>query len=186
MAFTGSLARFGGVGTAPRAIKPYPLLPPAGAWETVDDDVMGGRSHSRVTVADGSLCFTGTVSTENGGGFASIRAPLAAGLDGARALRLMVRGDGRRYQLRLRADRDSRSLAYRHVFDTDGSRQTLLIPLADLEPVFRGRSVTPVDGFVPGDMHLVGFMTAQRTPGDFRLEIESCDAIAEWHDVCSS
>lgn len=40
-------------------------------WGSLDDVVMGGVSHSRVNMADGVLVFSGMLSTDNSGGFAS-------------------------------------------------------------------------------------------------------------------
>ncbi|MGB6108218.1 MAG: CIA30 family protein, partial [Mycobacterium sp.] len=44
-------------------------------WTTVNDPVMGGRSTSSVTFGDGGLVFSGAISLENNGGFASARGP---------------------------------------------------------------------------------------------------------------
>ncbi len=44
-------------------------------WTTVNDPVMGGRSTSAVTFGNGGLVFSGTLSLENNGGFASARGP---------------------------------------------------------------------------------------------------------------
>lgn len=44
-------------------------------WRIVNDTVMGGRSQSSVTdIDDGLLRFSGLISLENQGGFASTRA----------------------------------------------------------------------------------------------------------------
>lgn len=46
------------------------------AWAPIDDRIMGGVSQSRLSFhADGYAVFAGTVSMENGGGFASVRHP---------------------------------------------------------------------------------------------------------------
>ncbi len=42
-------------------------------WTTVNDPVMGGMSNSRITYGDGGLVFSGNISLENNGGFASAR-----------------------------------------------------------------------------------------------------------------
>ena len=49
----------------------------AGDWFVVDDGVMGGRSQGQVGLSEeGHGIFQGTVSLENNGGFASVRAVL--------------------------------------------------------------------------------------------------------------
>ncbi|MEQ8857571.1 MAG: CIA30 family protein [Pseudomonadales bacterium] len=151
------------------------VLPAAAAtWETVDDGVMGGRSSSHMHGSDGGLRFEGTVSLANGGGFASVRAPLGVRLGDARGLALEVRGDGRRYQLRLRADGESRSIAWRCIFATSADWQTVTLAFSDFEPVFRGRRVADAPCLDPRQMQLIGFMTADKAPGPFRLEIRCC------------
>jgi NADH dehydrogenase [ubiquinone] 1 alpha subcomplex assembly factor 1 len=50
-------------------------------WQVVNDGVMGGRSAGYVAVAEGRLRFTGTLVTQ-GGGFTSVRAPMAVDLGG--------------------------------------------------------------------------------------------------------
>ena len=42
-------------------------------WPSIDDTVMGGRSASEMRIDAGTAAFTGNVSLENGGGFASVR-----------------------------------------------------------------------------------------------------------------
>ena len=47
----------------------------ADQWVVINDGVMGGRSESQVVYSDEALLFTGNLSLENNGGFASVRAP---------------------------------------------------------------------------------------------------------------
>jgi len=44
--------------------------------QVINDDVMGGRSRSKLLRTDTGLMFEGDLSLANGGGFASFRAPL--------------------------------------------------------------------------------------------------------------
>jgi len=154
------------------------LLPPrAEDWEVVNDDVMGGCSTAEMVAVEEHLRFRGAVSLANGGGFASVRAPLVARLDGARGLHLQVRGDGRRYQVRLRADTRSDTVAWRHVFATDGDWQTISLDLTGFEPVIRGRRVEPAQPLTAADMVWIGFMTADKRAGEFELDIGTCAPI---------
>src|SRR5512143_1635672 len=78
----------------------------AGAWESIGDRVMGGRSTGTFTSTPGGpAVFLGEISLENGGGFASVRsAPGAFDLSRHHGLVLEVRGDGRSYKLSIRTD----------------------------------------------------------------------------------
>ncbi|HBG97580.1 MAG: CIA30 family protein [Rhodobacteraceae bacterium] len=77
-------------------------------WSFLADTVMGGvsRGQARLESAGGVsfVRLTGTVSTENRGGFIQVRAPLPDGIPAdAAGLRLRVRGNGERYFVHLRA-----------------------------------------------------------------------------------
>lgn len=74
-------------------------------WTTVNDPVMGGQSTSRITFGDGGLVFSGSVSLENNGGFASARSPqdpdIGRRATGAKSLRVRALGDGKTYVLKV-------------------------------------------------------------------------------------
>lgn len=143
-------------------------------WTLVNDDVMGGRSTSRLTVTEaGTGVFSGRVSLENNGGFASTRAAVAApDLSGHRGVVLRVRGDGRRYQLRFRMNASSRGLAYKADFDTRADTwQEIFIPFGDFQATFRGYCPPGAPPLEPGRIRQIGFLIADGKAGPFRLEV---------------
>ncbi|MEW9920186.1 CIA30 family protein [Marimonas sp. MJW-29] len=80
---------------------------PETRWRFFSDQVMGGVSTGKVTfLSEGGLNFarmTGTVSTENRGGFIQMRLDLdAPPPDGATGVVLRVRGNDQRYFVHLR------------------------------------------------------------------------------------
>lgn len=143
-------------------------------WQAIADGVMGGLSTGNMQQADdGSLRFAGEISLANNGGFASARRALDTDLTGLRALLLEVRGDGRRYQCRLREDDDSNSAAWSASFSTGDDWQTVQLPLSAFKPVFRGRPVAGAGPLDPAKIRLLGLMLADRLEGPFRLDIRS-------------
>jgi monofunctional biosynthetic peptidoglycan transglycosylase len=142
-----------------------------GPWEIVNDGVMGGRSTSSAEAFGDGLRFRGHLSLENNGGFASTRRSVTDVAPDTIAVRLEVRGDGRRYQLRLRQDRRSDGIAWRSAFDTSEHWTEIELPLADFEPVFRGRSVPDAGAIRPEAITLLGFMLADGKPGAFALDV---------------
>ena len=81
--------------------------PTADNWRFISDQVMGGVSQGRagVEAAGGEtfLRLTGTVSTENRGGFLQARRDLPNGLPAdTNGFALRARGDGQQYFLHLR------------------------------------------------------------------------------------
>jgi monofunctional biosynthetic peptidoglycan transglycosylase len=152
-------------------------------WQVINDGVMGGRSSSEVIVNPAGpllqgLLFRGQISLENNGGFASARCRFTQGFAGTSAFRLVVRGDGRNYQFRLRADERPGSIAWQAVFSTDGSRRQLIdIPLDAFDPVFRGRRMEQAGKLEPAEMYWLGFMLADRRPGNFAIEVHRIEAM---------
>jgi len=72
-------------------------------WASITDTVMGGVSIAELEFSpEGLLTFSGRVSLENNGGFASVRTQSAQiDLSAYKGLLLKVRGDGKRYSLNL-------------------------------------------------------------------------------------
>lgn len=151
----------------------------AEAWRSIDDRVMGGLSGSRMEGLNGSLCFSGEISLENNGGFASVRRPIEAGLSGARAVRLALRGDGRRYQLRLRMDDQFDGVAWSADFDSSPDWAEVEIPIGAFKPVFRGRPVPGAGGLDPGRIRQLGLMTVGQGEGPFRLEVRAIQFVMD-------
>jgi monofunctional biosynthetic peptidoglycan transglycosylase len=156
--------------------------PKAGDWFVVNDGVMGGLSSSTMELsAEGTGVFAGRLSLENNGGFASVRTVIASGdLSAYVGLALRVRGDGRRYQLRLRTDSGFDGLAYRAEFDTQaGSWITVVLPFDSFTPTFRGyvpRNAPPLD---PDAIRQLGLLIGDKREGAFRLEVQRIVALHE-------
>lgn len=142
-------------------------------WRAINDDVMGGVSRGGLHVEDGVGVFHGETSLENNGGFASVRRePEAMDPSHAPGLVLRVRGDGRRYQLRLRTDELFDGGAYRALFQPPaGEWQCVALPWHAFEAVFRGRQLEDSPLLDPAALRQVGLLIADRRPGPFRLEL---------------
>ncbi|MCL7942184.1 CIA30 family protein [Halomonas sp. ATCH28] len=142
-------------------------------WRAINDEVMGGISRGGLHQEDGSGVFSGETSLENNGGFASVRRePEAMDLSDASGLVLYVRGDGRRYQLRLRNDQLPEGAAYRALFQPAAEEwQHVALPWQEFEAVFRGRRLADAPPLDPAAIQQVGFLIADRRPGPFRLEV---------------
>lgn len=140
-------------------------------WRVINDTVMGGVSESRFVETEDGAAFTGTVSLENGGGFASVRAPEGSyDLSGARGVRLRVRGDGKRYKLTFYTEPGGR-ISYRVPFEAPQTWTDLVLPFDDLVPYRRGRVVPDAPDFAPGAVRTLGFLIGDKQAGPFRLEV---------------
>lgn len=116
-------------------------------WNSVNDTVMGGISKSTFELnKDGHAVFSGSVSLEKNGGFASVRynCPDTKLGDATKAL-ITLKGDGNEYQLRFKeASTDGHS--YIIPFSTTGKWETIELLLEDMIPSFRGRHLN-MDNF---------------------------------------
>ncbi len=143
-------------------------------WTGVHDQVMGGVSEAGLVPAGEHASFTGTVSTDFGGGFASLRrSPEDLELGPAHGLILHVRGDGKTYQLRLKPGNRLDGVAWRALFTPGPRWQTLNLPFDEFVPVFRGRPVPEAGPLDPAAVRQVGLMIAGGQAGAFRLDIRS-------------
>jgi len=153
------------------------------AWYTVDDDVMGGRSSSTVTVDERlqRLIFSGSVSLENNGGFASSRSQWATyDLRSFDGLALRVRGDGNIYRLSVRTEATGPGVAYTALFETEEDTwQEVYVPFERMVPLYRGFLVQAAGPLDPASVRSFGLMLSDKQQGDFQLEVDWINAVAE-------
>jgi NADH dehydrogenase [ubiquinone] 1 alpha subcomplex assembly factor 1 len=153
----------------------------AAKWHEISDPVMGGISSSEMVAEDAVGVFKGVVSLEHGGGFASVRSVEGHfDLSGYDGLTVRVRGDGKRYGLRLRTSEASDGVNHQADFTPAlGAWLDMKLPFAAFQPVFRGRPVASQPALDPGAIKTFGLIIAGRQEGPFRLELES---ISGYHE----
>jgi len=146
----------------------------ANRWMMVNDTVMGGVSSSQLRIQQSIAAFTGYLSKENNGGFASMRRTLSGiELASGSAIKIRVKGDGRRYQLRFRTDSDWQSVAYAASFATVPDQwRVISFTESDFLPVFRGRPVSGMPALDFNRARQIGFLIADKNAGEFKLEID--------------
>ena len=152
------------------------------SWYTVDDNVMGGISSSSVRVDPDSqkLTFSGNVSLENNGGFASTRSNWTGyDLRGYDGILMRVRGDGNVYRLRTRTEITGAEVAYTALFETEvDTWQEIYIPFAEMIPTYRGFVVNVAGQLDPASVRSFGLMVADKQQGQFFLEVDWINAVA--------
>ncbi len=147
---------------------------PATEWRSINDGVMGGLSAGRLRRTErGSAIFEGSVSLENNGGFASVRATVGKlDLTSFEGLEIRFRGDGQKYRLRLRTDDGYDGIAYQATFETTGEGwEVVRLPFLQFLPTYRGRMLR-TQAINVAEIRQIGLMIADKQPGTFRLEIE--------------
>ncbi|MEB3292144.1 MAG: CIA30 family protein [Synechococcales bacterium] len=156
-------------------------------WGAVDDVVMGGVSASQFQLMPDGAWFSGKVSIENSGGFASVRSRNFAqplDLSAFQGIELRLQGDGQRYKFLLRTDSGWDTIAFSHAFDTLPAQwMTVRVPFAQMIPVFRARTLqntAPLNArqvrslqFMLSKFEYDGQLNPKFQPGPFQLKIES-------------
>jgi monofunctional biosynthetic peptidoglycan transglycosylase len=151
------------------------------SWDAVDDRIMGGRSQSQPKYIDGvGLRFSGDVSFENNGGFASIRSNTTQyDLSAYSGLTLRLRGDGKSYKLSLRTDHFFDGVSYQARFSTEkGSWQEITLPFADLTPTHHGIKLSTVPPMDAANVTSFGLFISDRQEGPFQCEIAWIKGVA--------
>jgi hypothetical protein len=144
-------------------------------WRSVNDTVMGGISNSQFQISGvGTALFTGKVSLENNGGFASVQSsPSSYYLADYEGISLRVKGDGKRYKISLRNSAYFASPRYQAVFTTKpGVWDTVKIPFSTLIATMHGNTLysePPLDS-----SKVVSFvlLISDKQEGSFKLEID--------------
>jgi NADH dehydrogenase [ubiquinone] 1 alpha subcomplex assembly factor 1 len=88
-------------------------------WRIVNDGVMGGLSSSQAIVENDKIIFSGKVSLENNGGFASLRSPVKDyNFEQFSGIEIKIKGDGKRYSISMKETTYFTGLFYTSTFET--------------------------------------------------------------------
>lgn len=144
-------------------------------WSVVDDVVMGGRSHGNFEIDnEGHGVFSGFVTTENNGGFSSVRYQFAKiNTTTDSKVVLTIKGDGKDYQFRIK-DKIRSYYSYITTFKTTGEWQKVVIPLKDLYPSFRGRTLD-FPNYSSASFEEIVFLIGNKKKESFRLIIDKIE-----------
>lgn len=141
-------------------------------WQIVNDGVMGGLSQSKIEISEnGTALFTGNISLENNGGFASVRYRTGnLDIEGYTTLTLRLKGDGKNYQARIQENNQD-YFSYITTFQTSGEWETIEIQLNKMVPSFRGRQLDRPN-FNGKTMVELTFLIGNGKKESFKLELQ--------------
>ncbi|MFD0963985.1 CIA30 family protein [Pseudofulvibacter geojedonensis] len=141
-------------------------------WYQTSDDVMGGISKSEMLhKSEGVGVFTGEVSTANNGGFAMTRLPVDIKLTNkVKKIVLRVKGDGKMYQFRIKANSGQRYW-YVYKFLTTTEMEEIEIPLEKFYPSYRGYRLNK-NNFSSNTIKEIGILIGNKKSEDFKLIID--------------
>jgi hypothetical protein len=150
----------------------------ADGWRVVNDTVMGGVSTGELAWVDGELVFTGELSLENNGGFASIRSPeldprVAVDWSARDGILVRADGDGRTWTVEVRTGDDDGG--WIQSFDTQPEAATeVLLRWSAFEPVTRFLDPREADAPLdPSSVRTIAFYLVDGVEGPFRLGVRS-------------
>ena len=127
-------------------------------WRIVNDGVMGGLSSSKIEIhAEGQAKFSGRVSLQNYGGFASIRGLIS----------------GKKYDFRIRTNNRFDRVSYKLEFQTKKNQWTTHeFLLSEFVPTFRGRILKNIPPIEASEIKQVGILIAGKQEGYFELILD--------------
>ena len=142
------------------------------SWSIVDDTVMGGRSRGSFKINNNVGEFKGYLSLANNGGFSSVRAYYPYDLIGISSITLRIKGDGRKYNFRVRTNKNS-WVSYSHSFSTESNTwQEITLNIQDFYPTYRGYNVQNVQRLSELLIREIGIMISDKNEGNFALMID--------------
>lgn len=146
-------------------------------FQIVNDGVMGGKSLGKVSFKkEGWINFSGRVSTENNGGFTLLRTQTEKALDQApKFVELLIKGDNKRYQFRIKRDQHQMHSHVMHFFARD-QWETVVLPLQHFKATFRGKKMD-LPPFEKDKVSEFGILIGNKLNQSFRLSIKSIKLI---------
>lgn len=150
-------------------------------WQIINDGVMGGLSSGKAEMKDDEhMRFSGKLSLENNGGFASVRSkPKELDLNTGDSIKLRVKGDGRKYTFNLYVPTKQIAFSYQNDFETKADQWIeITLPLEKFQATSFGRPVSdqPLD---PSDVNSVGILLGDKKAGPFELVVDWIKVTAE-------
>ncbi|MFK7774756.1 MAG: CIA30 family protein [Saprospiraceae bacterium] len=146
------------------------------SWRIVNDGVMGGLSESKIAwdEKNKTFIFSGNVSMDNNGGFASVRTvPQTFAQGDFEKVKLRVKGDGKTYKFRMRNSTRFDGVAYSLDFETEKNKwMEIEMDIDDFQPTFRGRIYAEYGKLDINDLQQIGFLIAGKQEGKFHLEVD--------------
>lgn len=145
-------------------------------WKIINDGVMGGLSKSQVAIVEKQLVFSGIVSLDNNGGFASARRVQLTAESGIDRIKIRLKGDGKIYKLRLCTSGAWDGISYSVDIHTEkGIWISRSFDADEFTPTWRGRTVPDAPALDLSQIKQIGIMIADKQQGPFKVFIRAID-----------
>lgn len=143
-------------------------------WRIVNDGVMGGLSSSSVSVKDDKIIFTGNVSLENNGGFASLRSPVKNyNFENFSGIEIKIKGDGKRYSISTKETSYFTGYFYTTSFETKNDEwATVKLPFDKFKLYYFGRGMDSSKKIPLDKIKEISLLIGDKQKDTFIIEID--------------
>ncbi len=150
------------------------LMKTENQWRIVNDGVMGGLSSSNAIVKDDKIIFSGNVSLENNGGFASLRSPVKDyNFSEFTGLELKLKTDGKLYSISMKETSYFTGYFYTKNFETKKDEWIVVqIPFDQLKLYYFGKETNSSKKIPLNNIKEISLLIGDKQEGDFKAEID--------------
>jgi hypothetical protein len=143
-------------------------------WQIVNDDVMGGISSSKAIIKDDKIIFSGNVSLENNGGFASLRSPVKNyNFENFSGIEIKIKGDGKRYSISMKETTYFSGYFYTSSFETKKNDWTVVkIPFENFKLNYFGKETNSQQKIPLSKIKEISLLIGDKQEGTFEAEID--------------
>lgn len=143
-------------------------------WRIVNDGVMGGLSSSKALVKDDKIVFSGNVSLENNGGFASLRSPVKNyNFENYSGIEIKLIGKGKLYSISMKETSYFSGYFYTYSFETNKNDWTVLqIPFDRFKLYYFGKDTNSSKKVPLNKIKEVSLLIGDKQEGTFEAEID--------------
>jgi hypothetical protein len=150
------------------------LMKTENQWRIVNDGVMGGLSSSKAILKDDKIIFSGNVSLENNGGFASLRSPVKDyNFSEFKGLELKLKTDGKLYSISMKETSYFTGYFYTKSFETKKDEWIVVqIPFDQLKLYYFGKETKSNKKIPLDNIKEISLLIGDKQSGEFKAEID--------------
>jgi len=151
------------------------LMKTENQWRIVNDGVMGGLSLSRAIINnDNKIVFSGNVSLENNGGFASLRSPVKDyNFEKFSRIEIKIKGDGKRYSISMKETTYFNGYFYTVSFETKKDEYIIVqIPFNEFKLYYFGKETNSNKKIPLNNIKEISLLIGDKQEGDFITEVD--------------
>lgn len=143
-------------------------------WRIVNDGVMGGLSSSKAIVESNKIIFSGNVSLENNGGFASLRSPVKDyNFEKFSGIEIKIKGDGKRYSISMKETTYFSGYFFTSTFETKKDVCiTVKLPFNQFKLYYFGRETNSNKKIPLRNIKEISLLIGDKQSGEFKSEID--------------